>query len=345
MPVKPVLLISGPTASGKSSLALKLAKDLEGEVLNVDSVQVYKQFDIGSAKICFHEMDNVPHHLLDLKEPDASYNVAEFIAEAATVAEDVAQRGKQTIIAGGTGLYVTALFHGLADLPQGDLEIRSALETQSSAELFSRLEGCDPETAKRLHENDRLRVIRALETFILAGESSSQIHERHAYSGANFSGLMLILCWERTKLYERIKHRTATMFEDGLIEETRTLLDRYGDNIQGLRTLGYAQAVAFLKGELGEGELKDQVSQQTRRFAKRQMTFWRNEPNKRGWLTRPTDAEQALYIGDESATGAKKLKGFRVFSCAYSELLDKVRTRLAGEFTCNEVWYLQASAL
>jgi len=347
--MRPVLLVSGPTASGKSDLAVRLASSCDGEVVNIDSVQIFKELDIGSAKTSTEQMQGVPHHLIGLKRPDEVINAAEYTRLAEVACADIQARERLPVLVGGTGMYVTFFFHGMADLPARDFGIRQELEELDSKELFSRLLKEDPATAARLHENDRVRVIRALEIVSL-GATSEKAFQEHGFKEIKHPGLAIILCWRRDELYARIEERAGLMLKEGLIEETVRAKDVYGEHCQPFKALGYLQVLKYLKGDLDFEELHKEISRQTRRFAKRQMTYWRNDPVKRGWLPRPGLGEDSVVLPvkvDEgmSKRNMREQKSFRVFSYDFETLTQRVKERLSEPFERNEVWYVDAEKL
>lgn len=338
---KPLLVVSGPTASGKSSLAVDLALDLSAEVINVDSVQLYQGFDIGSAKILESEQCGVPHHLLDIAKPTEQFNAGRFVDLAYEQIARLEAQGKLAILAGGTNLYISSVLHGLAKLPGANQALRDKLEEHKSDDLHKMLKEADPEASQRLHINDRKRIIRALETYFLAGNRLSSQLAHHAKNRTCLKCLIIVLCWDRNQLYERINRRSEKMVSDGLLEEVQRLIEYYGEALPALKTIGYAEAVKVLKREVGESEMVEQIAQNTRRFAKRQMTFWRNEPLKRGWKTRPDMDEPATEIGMESVRAKAKMRGFRAFELGAKELSERVRERLAAEDLEQELWYVK----
>ncbi len=336
-----LLVVAGPTASGKSEAAVRLAKSFNGEVLAVDSVQIYRGCDVGSAKVSPAEQGGTRHHLLDVCSPAEPCNAARFCEMAEAAAAEIRARGKAVIACGGTTLYLKALLHGLADLPPGDIRLRQELDRLDNETLFQRLAEIDPETAKRLHPNDRLRVSRALEAHAVSGIRASSAFSEHAFRNPRCRSLILVLCWPRDLLYARINRRSSRMLEEGLIRETEALMQAFGPQIGVLKTIGYAQARAFLEGNLREEELPLQIAMETRRFAKRQMTFWRNEPVKRNWTIRPRPDEDGIYVGAESGS-SRSAKGVRALKKSFSELEREIaQARPQGV----EVWYLYAPAL
>lgn len=344
-PLKTVA-VCGPTASGKSALSIELAKALDGEVVNVDSVQIYRGFDIGSAKLSVAEQGGVPHHLLNVFEPNEPANVAQFRELALAAVRDIRARGKLPLLVGGSGMYFTILLHGLAEVPPTPVEVRRAVAALAPEAMYQELAAADPETAARLNRNDIQRISRALEIVRVTGKKPSEIIAQHEFSGAEVASLVIVLCRPRNELYSRIDTRSALMVEQGLLEETRLILDRFGD-VPALETLGYKQAKAFLAGDLSREKLEHEIALHTRRFAKRQMTYWRNEPTKRGWLTRPGDDEAAEEVsGFETfpERAQKRMKGFRALRLSAQELVSAVRQRLALPLDRTEVWYVQPRA-
>ena len=326
-----VLAVCGPTASGKSALGVSLAQRLSGEVLNVDSVQVYQHLDIGSAKLSEAEKGGVAHHLLEIFEPGKAANVAQFRAHALHALEDVTRRGKVPILVGGSGLYLTVLLHGLAEVPPTSEDVRRAVSTLSPEEQYAELLNGDPETAARLNRNDTQRVSRAVEILRMTGQKPSDLLEAHRFAERDAVALTVVLCRPRDELYRRIDERSALMVRSGLVDETRSIIERVGD-VPPLNTLGYAQARDLLRGTLPASDLEREIALHTRRFAKRQMTYWRNEPLKRGWIVRPAEDEAAEEVGGfESfpARAQKRMKGFRAFRYSEDELTEALRARLA----------------
>ena len=342
-----VLVVGGPTAAGKSDLALRLAKALDGEVLDVDSVHVYRGMDIGSCKLSRSAWGGIPHHLMDIREPDHPINAADFVREAERVIRDVALRGKLCILCGGSTLYLKALLYGLADLPPADPAVRHDLAKYSATKLHALLLQSDPQTAARIHPNDRKRLVRAWETYLLSGVSQSVLQTRHGFGTPRFDALILVLCRERKDLYMRIQDRTDKILAEGLIEETRRLKERFGPEIAALQTVGYKQALFFLMGKLGRDNLSSEISKCTKRLAKQQMTFWRNEPLKRGWRICPAagDNSCSLDCGKALGSGGKGTRGFYALVYSFVELEKEIRKNFIEGAPGIELWYLDAHAL
>ncbi len=330
----PFIIVSGPTASGKSRLALELAQALSHEIVNIDSVQIYKGLDIGSAKASTQERENVRHHLLDMVEPCQQSTVSDYLAWVVALLPELESRHTRPIFVGGSSLYITCLLQGLAALPKGDKTLRAQLEQLDGAALMQRLEECDPKSAQKLHVNDRMRIIRALESATLHQQAASKTLADHGFAQPQHQALIIVPIWERAKLYARINLRSQAMLKLGLVEEARAIASKYGKEAPALKSLGYAQACAFLSGELSEEALLSELSQRTRNFAKRQMTFWRNEPHKRGWTVQP--------ITENIVQENKAPKKFEVLELGFSELINKVRQFTAQRQSFTEVWYIDA---
>jgi tRNA dimethylallyltransferase len=279
--VPPLVVILGPTGSGKTSLSVALGTQFDGEIVSCDSVAVYRGLEIGSAKPSAEQRDKVPHHLLDLVTPDTFYTAGGYAREARTAIADIAGRGKLPIVTGGTGLYLRALLQGLFAGPQRSEALRERLlrkaETRGQAWLHRILKRLDPASAARIHVNDVAKVIRAIEVTLAASQPMSEAWKdgREALSGYRI--LRIGLDPERAALYERINARARGMFAEGLIEETRELIARYG-RPPALASLGYRQAALYLEGESTLEQAISAASQGHRNYAKRQLTWFRREP-------------------------------------------------------------------
>jgi tRNA dimethylallyltransferase len=277
-----VIVISGPTGSGKTELSIELCTRLGAEIVNVDSVQMYRELDIGSAKPSVEERSEVPHHCFDLFPPDKEVDAAQCAREVVRQVHAVKSRGRIPVLVGCSGLYLSFLFAETHELPRTDGRIRAALQEQSVTCLFERLLRCDPERASQLHPGDSARIIRALECFMQTGVRQSDFFKR-APIPPPLKGMFLVLQPRREQLYDRVNRRSVQMVEQGIVEETQAVISRYGSELRVLRSLGYRQVVEYLNGEFGYDALASQIALHTRHYAKRQTTFWRNEPLKRGW--------------------------------------------------------------
>ena len=276
-----VVAIIGPTASGKTALSIELAKWLDGEIINGDSMQVYKQLDIGTAKITKEEMQGVPHHLLDIKEPTENFSVAEYQQLVRAKIEEIKARGKLPIIVGGTGLYVQSVLYDFNFTKEEvNEEARKAyyeeLEKIGPDAMHARLAKLDPKTAETIHPNNTRRVIRALEMVELSGTSkASEEHQRGDMPMYNH--LILGLDMDREKLYERINLRVDMMMERGLLDEAKALYDAGIRDTQAVKAIGYKELFAYFDGFCTLQEAIDQIKQNSRRYAKRQLTYFRNK--------------------------------------------------------------------
>lgn len=288
-----IICIAGPTASGKTALAATLAKELNGEVVSCDSMQVYRRMDIGTAKPTLEEMQGIPHHMIDVAEPWEDFSVSRYCEMAAPIVDDIISRGKSAVIAGGTGLYMDALIRGNAFAPFPATGVRERLEAQADAEgmeaMLSRLRAVDPDAARRLHLSDRKRILRALEVYLETGETITEHNRKTQAVPPRYSPLWLGLDFARRgELYRRIDLRVGLMLEQGLVEEIRGLLaDGIPEKATAMQAIGYKEFVDALDGRCTIEEAADQVRQSSRRYAKRQLTWFRR--NKAiHWLIRDT---------------------------------------------------------
>ena len=276
-----IICIAGPTASGKTALAVELAKELEGEVVSCDSMQVYRRMDIGTAKPTMEERQGIVHHMIDVAEPEEDFSVSRYCALAAPIVEDIIARGKAAIIAGGTGLYMDALIRGNDFAPFPATGVREALEAEAASQgiqvLFDRLAAVDPSAAARLHLSDKKRIIRALEVYLETGETITEHNRKTQLLPPKFSPLWLGLDFEdRGALYQRIDRRVGLMLEAGLIGEIQGLLSGgIPPKCTAMQAIGYKEFVAALNGACTIEEAADQVRQSSRRYAKRQLTWFR----------------------------------------------------------------------
>lgn len=339
----PLIAIAGPTASGKSSLALLLAKRLATSVVSVDSVQVYRGFDIGTAKLAQSEWAGVTHHMIDCADPLEALNAGEFVRH---VDELLGTYGESpALFCVGTSMYFSALVRGLVSIPSAPSSIKTRLQELPVEELYARLCSIDATRAKELHPRDRARISRALEAFEATGLPMGEALAIHRNSPDRYAFLCLVLVWPREILYQRINQRVAAMLRAGLLEEVRSLIAKYGLSAPGLKSLGYAQVVDFLDGRIESSQLEEEIARETRRYAKRQTTYWRNEPEKRKWLCRPLPEESALVIDEAKGHARAANKACRVFDWGRDELFKQVEQRLRAPIDRTEVWYISAQGL
>jgi len=279
-----VVVIAGPTASGKSGLALELSLFLQGEIVNADSMQVYRYMDVGTAKPFPSERRMVPHHLLDVVDPDEEFNAAVYRSLSVPVIREILSRGKACFVVGGTGLYIKTLLGGLLHCPAADQGLREALRNQAEEQgldaLYRRLERLDPVSAKKIHAHDKVRILRALEIIELMKKPLSALVQGHGFRDFTFQSLKICLQIDRKELYHRIDERSILMVERGLIEETENLLARgYSPDLKPMKSLGYRHAVRYLKGRYDREEMVRELQLDTRRYAKRQLTWFRADPS------------------------------------------------------------------
>jgi tRNA dimethylallyltransferase len=278
-----LVVVLGPTASGKTALSLSLADRFQGEFVNCDSVAMYRDFDIGTAKPTALERARAPHHLLDCVAPTGHVTAGEYARQARQVLDEIKARAHLPIVVGGTGLYLRALLEGLFPAPQRSEELRQRLreraDSRGSIYLHRILRRLDRTAAEKIHANDTPKLIRAIEVCLASRQKMTELWQQHGRDPLRgFRILRLGLDPGRQALYERINSRAQQMFEAGLIEETQRLLEKYGDAPGPLSSLGYKQALQFLRGELARDQALQAAQQAHRNYAKRQMTWFRREP-------------------------------------------------------------------
>ena len=283
-----LICIVGPTAVGKTEIAIQLAQHLDAEIVSLDSRQIYREMDIGTAKPTPDQWGAVPHHLIDCVEVDQPFSVAEYQCLADTAITEIQERGKQTMAVGGAGLYFRGLIDGLFEGPGADAEIRAKLQREAEEHgnvvLHERLRQCDPETADRVHPNNRVKVIRALEVYELTGKPISALQEQWKRNKLRYPFRAFGLDMPREALYRRIEDRVDRMVEVGLIEEVKGLLNRgYPRDCVAMQSFGYKELIDYLDGVRTFDEAIALLKQNTRRFAKRQLTWFRNDP-RIDWL-------------------------------------------------------------
>ena len=293
-----LVVVLGPTASGKTALSLALAERFHGEIVNCDSVAMYREFDIGTAKPTPFERARAPHHLLDCVAPTSHITAGEYARQARQVLEEIKARRHLPILVGGTGLYLRALLEGLFPGPQRSEELRERLRERAascgSKHLHRILRRLDPAAAEKIHANDSPKLIRAIEVCLASRQKMTELWQHGREPLRGFRILRLGLKPDRKELYERINRRAQRMFEAGLVEETRTLLEKYGDAAGPLASLGYEQAVQLLRKELTREQALQAAQQAHRNYAKRQMTWFRREPEVH-WLRGFGDDEQIQH--------------------------------------------------
>jgi tRNA dimethylallyltransferase len=295
-----IVVIVGPTASGKSAAALELAGLFEAEIINADSMQVYRYLDIGTAKPTQAERNAVKHHLIDILYPDEEFSAALFREEAQRAIADIGTRGKRVMVVGGTGLYIKALTSGLISGGEADPVIRERLQAEAHVggreRLYQRLVGVDSSTAAKLHPHDTYRVIRALEAYERTGRPISAIRGGHRFQEESYQTLKIGLQIEREELYRRIDARVDAMIQQGLEQEVRRLLEMgYSPSLKAMQSLGYKQMAAHLNGEYDLPEAIRLIKRDTRRYARRQITWFKADPEIH-WIEYPRDRAVALRM-------------------------------------------------
>lgn len=282
-PGHPLVVIVGPTASGKTALSLALAERFGGEIVSCDSVAVYREFEIGTAKPSRQNRARVPHHLIDVAAPDQTFSAGDYARLARAALSEITARGRLPIVVGGTGLYLRALLEGLFPGPPRSEELRTRLRTRSAkrgpGHLHRILLRIDPAAAAGIHANDESKIVRAIEVYLAARTAMTELWKQGRDPLVGYRILRIGLSPNRPALYERINQRARSMFEAGLVEETRALLDRYGKSpVAAFAALGYRQAIQHLHGELTLEEAISAAQQGHRNYAKRQLTWFRREP-------------------------------------------------------------------
>jgi tRNA dimethylallyltransferase len=280
----PLIVIAGPTGAGKTELAVALAERIGAEIVSADSQAVYRHFNLGTAKPTEEQLGRVRHHLVSIVEPSEPFSAARWAALADAAIADVSGRGRPVLVVGGTGLYVRVLLHGLTDSPP-DPEIRRALEEEARREgaeaMHRRLAEIDPDTAARLAPADLIRIVRALEIHTTTGVPASRLRAEHGFSAARYPARIWFLDPGREELERRIAERTRRMFAQGLIAETTRLVALGFRDTAPMRSVGYRQALAVLDGALTSAQAEQGTLLETRRYAKRQRTWFRREPGAR----------------------------------------------------------------
>lgn len=284
----PLLVIAGPTSVGKTRIAIELAKELNGEIISADSRQIYKGMDIGTAKPSKAEQDVVRHHILDVVNPDEPFSVGEYKRSAERIIEDIWQRNRLPIIAGGTGLYIRAVIDGLWEGPKADKELRDKLKKEEEVfgkgYLYDKLKEVDIETAKKTKPNDLVRIIRSLEVYYKEGKPISYFHRLHGFEAKNYNTVIIGLTMDRARLYKKIEERVDEMINIGLVDEVKALLKKgYDENTISMTGVGYRQVIGYLKGDYNLEEAVRLIKRDTKRYAKRQYT-WFNKDKRIEWF-------------------------------------------------------------
>ncbi len=279
----PLIVIAGATASGKTSLSIQLAHELDGEIVSADSMQIYKYMDIGTAKPDLGEREGIPHHMIDIVTPDTNFSVADYTVMAHEAIADIHNRGKMPIMVGGTGLYISSVVNDV-DFAEGDdnSEIRKELfalaEKKGKGYLHKMLEEIDPASAEKIHENNLKRVIRAIEIYKLSGEKLSEHNKKSKEKESRYEPVMMQIVWDRELLYERINKRVDMMIEAGLEAETKKLYNMgYASDLTAMQGIGYKEMFEYFNGDITFDEAVEKIKQGSRNYAKRQNTWFKRD--------------------------------------------------------------------
>lgn len=288
MEKKTVIVIVGPTASGKTSISIELAKKINSEIVSADSMQIYREMDIGTAKPTEEEKSGIKHYMIDIVNPDEIFNVSKYKMMAEKAINDIIEKGKTPIVVGGTGLYISTLINGIEFTNiEGDVEYRDMLKQyakeQGIEKLHSKLEKIDPEAAKVINKENVRRVIRALEIYKITKKTKTQL-DKESIKEVKYDYKIFGLMWDREKLYQRINKRVDIMINDGLIEEVRNLIQKYTLSSTAIQGLGYKEVIEYINGQVTYEQMIEKLKMETRRYAKRQMTWFKRD-KRINWIS------------------------------------------------------------
>lgn len=294
-----IIVICGPTGVGKTGFAISLARQFQGEIVGADSMQIYRQMNIGTAKPTARERDQVTHHMVDVVDPDQNFDAAVYARKADACIAQLVNKGKVPFVVGGTGLYIKALVHGLTEAAPTDPKVRDRLQGElqknGAPAMHQQLEFLDPVSARIIHPNDGYRILRALEVLEITGQSISYHHQDHGFSKTRYNVCYIGLTQIRDRLYERINQRVDVMLENGFVDEVRFLLDcGYATDLKSMQSLGYRHMVDFIQGRMEWDEAVRTMKRDHRRYAKRQMTWFGANP-KVNWLA-PDQHQDAVEL-------------------------------------------------
>ena len=298
-----VIVIAGPTASGKSMLAVELAKKINGEIISADSMQIYKEMNIGTAKITKEEMREIKHYMLDIISPNERYSVSSYKKQAERCIEEILNKGKNPIICGGTGLYIDSLIYGIEFLEEEiDETYRNELNTIAKTEglekLYNMAIEIDPEAMQKISKNDQKRIIRVLEIYHKTGKTKTQQDLESRKNGVKYNYKVFAISMDREFLYDRINSRVDKMIEEGLIDEVKSILGKYNEFPTAMQGLGYKEVVEYLNGNLTKEEMIEKLKMETRRYAKRQIT-WFKKNKETYWIDGQSKIEENIKIIQE----------------------------------------------
>ena len=295
-----VIVICGPTASGKTALSIELAKQINGEIVSADSMQIYKDMDIGTAKPTKEEMQGIKHYLIDFVSPDERYSVADYKQDAKKAIREILKKGKVPIIVGGTGLYIDSLIYEI-EYPNIEFDekyrekLEKEVEEKGLEELYEKAKEVDVEATKKISKNDKKRILRILEIYHATGKNKTEQEIESRKKEVEFDYKVYALNWDREKLYERINKRVDIMIEQGLIEEVKNVYEKYNEFPTAMQGLGYKEVVEYLENKTTKEEMVEKIKQETRRYAKRQMTWFRK--NKQTiWLNAEEEIQNNIKI-------------------------------------------------
>lgn len=296
-----VIVIVGPTASGKTALSIELAKQIKGEIVSCDSMQIYKDMNIGSAKPSLEEMQGIKHYMIDIVEPDKRFSVAEYKKQAEQAIEEILLKGKMPIVIGGTGLYADSLIYGI-EYPEieFDKNYRNELENIANSKeglsnLYEKAKEIDSKAIEKISPNDKKRILRILEIYHSTGKTKTELEAESRKNEVKYDYRVFVINMDRQILYNRINKRVEIMIENGLIEEVKNLLDKYKEFPTAMQGLGYKEVVEYLNGYLTKDEMIEKIKQETRRYAKRQLTWFRKNKNTI-WIDGLNDLQSNINI-------------------------------------------------
>ena len=296
-----VVVIVGPTASGKTSLSIELAKKINGEIISSDSMQIYKDMDIGTAKVTKEEMQGIKHYLVDFISPDTRYTVSDFKKDSENAIKEIIEKGKTPIIVGGTGLYVNSLIYGIEyqdmnfDEEYRDKLMKIAESDEGLTKLYEQANQIDPEAMKKISPNDKKRIVRVLEIYKQTGKTKTEQEILSRQKGVDYDFKVFGITMERSKLYERINLRVDMMIDQGLESEVKKLISKYSEFPTALQGLGYKEVIEFFDGKTSRDEMIEKIKQESRRYAKRQLT-WFKKNKETIWLDAENGIEENINI-------------------------------------------------
>ncbi len=296
-----VVVIVGPTASGKTVLSIELAKRINGEIISSDSMQIYKDMDIGTAKVTKEEMQGIKHYLVDFISPDTRYTVSDFKKDSENAIKEIIEKGKTPIVVGGTGLYVNSLIYGIEyqdmnfDEEYRDKLMKIAESDEGLAKLYEQANQIDPEAMKKISPNDKKRIVRVLEIYKQTGKTKTEQEILSRQKGVDYDFKVFGITMERSKLYERINLRVDMMIDQGLESEVKKLISKYSEFPTALQGLGYKEVIEFFDGKTSRDEMIEKIKQESRRYAKRQLT-WFKKNKETIWLDAENGIEENINI-------------------------------------------------